>query len=327
MLGCEGSLCPIDRSHASGREPSVFVSYRRADEPFAAGLLGVALAERFGTDRVFLDTLSLRSTRRFEQELLGRVRSSAVLLALIGSRWDDAVNRARLGKESDWVRREILEAHRYAVRIVPVLVERDQLGDLPEPLRLLEKYPVERLARPYVSADVHRIADRVRTEALAMAPASVSPPVQDNVGLDPETVRRATLAMLRHVLPRSQRRMENDTMMARVVSEQLGSFEWLRFAAAGRSPGRPRGSGIVMVTDEELRVVDVGADLRVRRVLTQPLRPSLELRLVPRKRAWLLTADVHVPGHEDLGVLGMFRAEDEELVETVRRPDAAGTAH
>lgn len=179
------------------------------------------------------------------------------------------------------MRREILEARRHRVSIVPVLVEREQLGDLPAPLRLLVDPCAERLARPHVGADVQRIADRIRTEVHGVVQASISPPVQDDAGLDPETVRRATLAMLRHVLPRPQRRMTNDAMIARVVSEQLGPFEWLRFAAAGRSPDRPRGSGIVMVTDEGLHLIDVGENLRVRGSVTRPLRPSLEIRLVP----------------------------------------------
>jgi hypothetical protein len=39
--------------------PLSFLSYGRADEPFATALLGAALIDRIGGGRVFLDTASL----------------------------------------------------------------------------------------------------------------------------------------------------------------------------------------------------------------------------------------------------------------------------
>ncbi len=60
-------------------------------------------------------------------------------------------------------------------------------------------------------------------------------------------------------------------MIARTVSEQLKKVEWLRYVTAGRLPGRPRGSGIVMVTDTELRVIDLNDDFKPRQVIRRPL--------------------------------------------------------
>ena len=43
----------------------IFVSYRRADDPFGAGLVAAVLRDRFGDDGVFLDTWVLN--RRGDQ--------------------------------------------------------------------------------------------------------------------------------------------------------------------------------------------------------------------------------------------------------------------
>lgn len=227
-------------------EPTIFVSYRRADEPFAAGLLGVTLFDRYGQERVFLDTLSLRSRRGLERKLLARVRSSTILLALIGSRWDDVDNRERLYDECDWVRQEILEAHHGGVPVVPVLVERTAPLDadsLPGQLMWLTKCASETITRAGIDTDLNRLVDRIQSEVRGASIERATALEGTGTGLDPETVRRATLAMLRHVLPRAQRRMRNDEMVARVVSAEFEASGWLRFAAAGRLPDRPRGSG------------------------------------------------------------------------------------
>lgn len=292
--------------------PSAFLCYRRADEPFAAALLGVALGERFGPAQVFLDTVSLRSRRRFERELIERARTSRFLLVVIGRRWDVG----RLAEADDWVRRELLEAHRSGATIVPVLVERETMPEhLPRELAFLAEPGPVRLGRPHVPADIQRIADLVA----GSGPAADRPVT----GVDAETVRRAALAMVRHVLPGPQRSMRNDRMIADVVAEQLAPGEWLRFAGAGRSDTRrPRGSGVVMVTDDELRLIEVGEDLRGVHVERRPLGPGTELRRVDSTLLWRETADVHVrvPGHRPLAVLGMFRAPATVLCAAARVP-------
>jgi hypothetical protein len=293
--------------------PSAFLCYRRADEPFAAALLGVALGERFGPAQVFLDTVSLRSRRQFERELIERARTSRFLLVVIGRRWDVG----RLAEADDWVRRELLEAHRSGARIVPVLVERETMPEhLPRELAFLAEHGRVRLGRPHVPADIQRIADLVA----GSAPAADRPVA----GFDVETVRRAALAMVRHVLPGPQQSMRNDAMIADVVAEQLAPDEWLRFAGAGRSgPRRPRGSAIVMQTDDELRLVEVDEDLRGFHVERRPLGPDTELRRVDSHLLWRETADVHVnvPGPPPLAVLGMFREPAKVLCAAARGPD------
>ena len=111
------------------------------------------------------------------------------------------------------------------------------------------------------------------------------------------------------------------------MADHLAPGEWLRFAGAGNSPGRPGGSGVVMVTDEQLRLVQ----LRPRRGLrsgvqtaeatSRPLTPQTTLRDTPRRSFLRDLVDVHVetPGWEPLPVLGLFRGPAEILLEVAAR--------
>src|SRR5687768_8950624 len=73
--------------------PPVFVSYRRADEPFAAALVFALLADRWEGDSVFLDTRFLRQRGDVGRHLLDAVANSELVLAVMGRTWDDPVRR------------------------------------------------------------------------------------------------------------------------------------------------------------------------------------------------------------------------------------------
>lgn len=133
--------------------------------------------------------------------------------------------------------------------------------------------------------------------------------------------------MIRHVLPDRQQFGGNDEAVARAVANHLSPGEWLRFAGAGNSPGRPGGSGVVMVTDEQLRLVQ----LRPRRGLrfgieagdpvSRPLTPQTTLRSAPRRSSFRDLVDVHVeaPGWDLLLVLGLLRQPAEILLDVAAR--------
>ena len=65
----------------NGRAPSIFVCYRRADEPFAAALTASILEDAVGADEVFLDTLYLRQRGSFERPLLEAVRNCRIAVS------------------------------------------------------------------------------------------------------------------------------------------------------------------------------------------------------------------------------------------------------
>jgi hypothetical protein len=94
-------------------EPAVFINYRGEDSHSYGALLYRDLIGQFGEDLVFLDAESIPAGADFVDELLNRVRSARVLLAVIGARWlsaTDPAGRRRIDDPADWIRRELAEA-------------------------------------------------------------------------------------------------------------------------------------------------------------------------------------------------------------------------
>jgi hypothetical protein len=116
----------------------VFVNYRTGDGDDAAALLELHLAQCFGKEHVFKASRSIPPGEAYPPALLKAVRTSLVLLAIMGPDWSSA---SRLGDEDDWVRREILEARKCGVTVIPVLkgrkTDRLDVADLPPELAFL----------------------------------------------------------------------------------------------------------------------------------------------------------------------------------------------
>ncbi|GAA1390989.1 hypothetical protein GCM10009639_20290 [Kitasatospora putterlickiae] len=145
--------------------PDIFVNYRSSDEDTGAALIERELSRRFGSERVFRASKSIKVGRRFPQELLTAVRRSSVLVAVIGERWADARtadgSRA-LDDPEDWTRREIVEAFESGALVVPVLIGRaTRLNryDLPPELAELADCQYRRLDTRNAEGDLARIGD------------------------------------------------------------------------------------------------------------------------------------------------------------------------
>lgn len=105
--------------------PDIFINFRTGDEESAATLIERDLSARFGSAKVFRDSKSIRAGEEFPQRLLAAVHGCRAMLAVIGPRWLSARgqdDRNALDDEHDWIRRELLEAKEYGVRVIPVLV-------------------------------------------------------------------------------------------------------------------------------------------------------------------------------------------------------------
>jgi len=120
------------RGHASG----VFLSYRRADAPDAAGRIYDHLVSRFGKAKVFKDVDSIPVGLDFRNAIEAAVGRSHCILVVVGKRWleggDD--DRKRLFEPDDPVRAEIELAFSAGVPVIPVLVngaEMPKPSDLP----------------------------------------------------------------------------------------------------------------------------------------------------------------------------------------------------
>ena len=139
----------------------VFVNYRTGDGDEAAALLELHLAQCFGKEHVFKASGSIAPGEAYPPALLTAVRTSLVLLAVMGPDWS---RDPRLRDEDDWVRREILEARECGVTVIPVLkgrkTDRLDAADLPPELAFLADVQSLRLDTKS-QADLDSIANEI----------------------------------------------------------------------------------------------------------------------------------------------------------------------
>jgi O-acetyl-ADP-ribose deacetylase (regulator of RNase III) len=157
--------------------PEIFVSYRLQDHPVYAALLDRELGRRFGPDTVFLAPRSIPPGADFLEAIVTAVRSSAVLIAVIGPNWlsPPGPRRPYAGVD-DWVRREIAEALAAGVRVVPVLVGDAGLpveSELPPDIVALARCQSVRLGDDTLMSDVDGLG------------AALAPVVESRLGAGP----------------------------------------------------------------------------------------------------------------------------------------------
>ena len=143
--------------------------------PLCAGWLFDRLVGHVGPGRVFKDVDSIGLGEDFVEKITAAVRSSAVLLAVIGVRWLEARDengQRRLDDPQDFVRVEIETALECQVQVIPVLVDGAQMpaaAELPPSLRQLA-----RLQASHLSSDRFGMDTRQLLEVLARGFAGAS---------------------------------------------------------------------------------------------------------------------------------------------------------
>ena len=176
--------------------PGIFISYRRADNPDAAGRIYDRLVSEFGRAQVFKDVDSIPLGQDFRAHLNYMIGECTVVLVLIGPRWSDLRDEAgarRLESADDFVRIEIEAAFARSIAVVPVLVGHATMpttAQLPSPLaplayrQAIEVRPdpdfhhdATRLVaalRPMLSTSARLIKDVPGRAVKAEAPAALS---------------------------------------------------------------------------------------------------------------------------------------------------------
>ncbi|MDC0769669.1 toll/interleukin-1 receptor domain-containing protein [Streptomyces sp. HD] len=166
--------------------PEIFINYRTGDGEQAAATLDNALRARFGDGHVYRASRSIAPGDAFDHDLVNNVRRSSVLLALIGNHWLD---KPTLGHDDDWVTKEILEAFRHDIRIIPVLIgrrtERPAKRDLPDALLWLTDCQTLRYDHQTDERDLKHIGDQLAELVPTLADA-------DRTATEPEAPAAAS---------------------------------------------------------------------------------------------------------------------------------------
>jgi hypothetical protein len=147
----------------------VFISYRREDTRYQAGMIHAAFCKAIPSDHVFMDVDSIALGANFRKILKDWVDQCELLLALIGPGWinarDPKTNIRRLDNKADFVRIEIGEALARGILVVPILVDGAPIPDvdlLPDDLKDLVDRQAEWLEYRTFDADVERIIRKLR---------------------------------------------------------------------------------------------------------------------------------------------------------------------
>jgi predicted Ser/Thr protein kinase len=140
----------------------LFISYRRHDSRGSAGRIYDRVADRFGSDQVFMDVDNLPPGVDFNRAIIQAVSQCTVLLAVIGPHWLDAKDkrRRRLDDPSDLVRMEIATALERNILVIPVLVEDAMMPrrqELPGNLAGLAGRNAHRVRHENFRSDVDRL--------------------------------------------------------------------------------------------------------------------------------------------------------------------------
>lgn len=147
--------------------PSVFVSFRNGDAPFAAAMVYRTMVDRFGAAQVFWSGQSIPPGAPWAEAIWENHRASTVLIAVIGPRWLSIVDkqrRPRLWIPGDWVHDEIAVALRESKVVIPVLlagVPRLGPDDLPPDLVRLSQLQAVVMDHRRVDVAIDEIAERV----------------------------------------------------------------------------------------------------------------------------------------------------------------------
>lgn len=138
----------------------IFISYRREDTSGESGRLKDKLEQVFGPENIFYDVETLEAGLNFDQSIAKALSESKVLLAMIGPHWLKVVDSkgiSRIQKPDDWVRKEITEALKRNLRVIPILVNGAEMPDpeeLPEELKELSLKHAQELSSSRWNYDV-----------------------------------------------------------------------------------------------------------------------------------------------------------------------------
>lgn len=119
----------------------IFISYRRSDTAVFTGRLFDRLTGYYDSNSVFLDISSIRSAVDYREAIKNDIKSSGVVLAIVGPTWaGEHKAPSRIDNSEDVVRFEIEQALAQKIPVIPVYLKDVEFlneSDLPAPLKQL----------------------------------------------------------------------------------------------------------------------------------------------------------------------------------------------
>lgn len=154
----------------------IFISYRRGGVKARTYRMADALKLRFGAENVFLDIESIAAGARFADVIRESIRSSTVILIMIGPNWVNMKRGdcRRLDDPEDNLRIEVETALKSRARVIPVLVNgavMPERHELPAEIAELTELNAASLADSHWQYDVDRLIAQIDPYA-APAPAA-----------------------------------------------------------------------------------------------------------------------------------------------------------
>jgi len=150
---------------------TIFISYRRQDNPAAAGRISDRLKSHFGKRKVTLDVDSIPAGVDFREYIRAEVAKCDVLLVIIGDKWLELMSEEDGSHDTstDWAKVEIEAALDRGIPVVPVLVQSAKLagkGQLPESIAELSfRNAVEVRAGASFDGQIAHLIQRIESAA------------------------------------------------------------------------------------------------------------------------------------------------------------------
>jgi hypothetical protein len=166
LVGLVRRFCGLTCGPGRFSSPGIFISYRRDEAGPYAGFLKEGLSRRLKNMKVVMDLDSIPPGSDFAEVIRDDVRSSAVLIALIGPQWATTVDEhgyKLLDNPDDYVRFEVQTALEHGVWVVPALIDGARLPrqlDLPRALHKLAQLQAFELTG--TQYNVNRLVELIR---------------------------------------------------------------------------------------------------------------------------------------------------------------------
>lgn len=142
---------------------TLFVNYRRDDEPMFVYSIYVHFYHRYGADNIFWDLGTIPLFEDFQRFIQDYIRKSDVVVPIIGPRWLELLKAKQANGQVDFVKFEIEEAIHHNKIIAPILIKGASLPkkeDVPESLHPIWQANIPELKTPQ---DIFHHIQRIMT--------------------------------------------------------------------------------------------------------------------------------------------------------------------